>query len=425
MLPHLRRRGRVVGRWARMTLVAPVLAFPLAFSACDKMPLLAPTGTVITLFTNSKVMPVNGTVEITATLIEQGAAAAPAAQPGQQQAATAGAGTPVHNGTLVTFTTTIGSIDPREARTHNGQVNVRLTGDGRSGGAKVTAFSGGAKSAELEILIGSAAAERVVLTANPTTVPSSGGTVQLLARVEDTAGNGLPGVPVTFSATAGTIVVPTVLTDDTGVARTSLTTNQNAKVTASAGAKTATLDLTLAPKTGISITPPLTAPTAGIPASFTVSVSITANIRDVTVSWGDGTSTSLGAISGSTGVSHVFANSGTYTVTATATDVTGDRQSVSTSVTVQPVVINVELTATATAFTSGTPITLTATVTPTTIQVASFQWDFGDGTTATTTGRITQKIYTVAAATVFTVRVTVTDVNGRTGFGQTQIRIIP
>ena len=33
-----------------------------------------------------------------------------------------GAGTPVQNGTLVTFTTTIGRIEPSEARTSNGQV---------------------------------------------------------------------------------------------------------------------------------------------------------------------------------------------------------------------------------------------------------------------------------------------------------------
>ena len=39
----------------------------------------------------------------------------------------------------------------------------------------------------------------------------------------------------------------------------------------------------------------------------------TANIRDVTVNWGDGTSQSLGAISGSHHVSHTYTEAGTYT----------------------------------------------------------------------------------------------------------------
>src|SRR4029450_1210949 len=100
----------------------------LAFApACDKVPLLAPTGTVITLFPAATTVPLNGDVEIVATVIENGVATAgppspgdgtgtgngtgPGTTPTQTPTSTAGSGTPVQNGTLVSFTTTIGRIE--------------------------------------------------------------------------------------------------------------------------------------------------------------------------------------------------------------------------------------------------------------------------------------------------------------------------
>ena len=41
-------------------------------SACDKVPLLAPGGTVISLFATSSTVPLNGEIEIVATAIENG-----------------------------------------------------------------------------------------------------------------------------------------------------------------------------------------------------------------------------------------------------------------------------------------------------------------------------------------------------------------
>ena len=92
--------------------------------------------------------------------------------------------------------------------------------------------------------------------------------------------------------------------------RRSLTTTKQAKVTANVAGKTADVTVGLNPRTGISITPPTTNVSAGLPATFTVNVSNTANIRDVTVDWGDGRSQSLGAISGSTPVTHTYAEAG-------------------------------------------------------------------------------------------------------------------
>ena len=47
-----------------------LVAAALGAAACDKVPLTAPTGSTVTLFSNTTIVPVNGTAEITATVIE-------------------------------------------------------------------------------------------------------------------------------------------------------------------------------------------------------------------------------------------------------------------------------------------------------------------------------------------------------------------
>ena len=128
--------------------LAALVAFALFVAACDKVPLTAPTESTISLFATASSISATGSTDIVATVIES-------------------AGTPVQNGTVVTFTTTLGRIEPLDARTQNGKVTVKLSGDGRSGNATITAFSGGAISEQLELPIGSAAAETVTVRAEP------------------------------------------------------------------------------------------------------------------------------------------------------------------------------------------------------------------------------------------------------------------
>jgi hypothetical protein len=114
-------------------------------------------------------------------------------------------GTAVHNGTLVTFTTDLGRLEPQEARTSNGQAVVTLHAGTESGIATVRAFSGGAQSVGdtgLALTIGAAAAEAMTVTATPAELPSTGGSSTITAAVIDGSGNRLVGVPVTFSTTA-------------------------------------------------------------------------------------------------------------------------------------------------------------------------------------------------------------------------------
>ena len=93
-------------------------------------------------------------------------------------------GTPVQNGTTVTFSTNLGVLAPFEARTFNGVATVQFLGNGQSGKATIKAISGGAASEALELSVGAGATGRVNLTANPTSVPSTGGTTTITALVD-------------------------------------------------------------------------------------------------------------------------------------------------------------------------------------------------------------------------------------------------
>ena len=398
------------GRPAAGLSAVCALAFIAFASACDKVPLLAPSGTVITLFPVSSTVALNSEVEIVATVIEQGTTTTPPTTPPPTTpptnggttppptttpTTTTGAGTPVQNGTLVSFTTTLGRIEPSEARTNNGQVRVRFISGNQSGTATITAFSGGASGRLENLRVGTAAVERVIVTANPQTLGPAGGTAEISARVEDVSGLPVVNVPVNFASTSGQITPNPANTDQNGVARATLTTTREASVTATVAGKTSTaLVVGLNPRTGINITPPTTPVAAGQVALFTVNVNANANLRNVVVQWGDGSSTPLGALSGPTTVPHTYITPDTYQVTATATDASGFNEFVSTVIVILPAQPpNVLVTPSDPNPAVGQVITITATVSGNTSSIVEYRWDFGDGTTRTTTSAQTTHSY--------------------------------
>src|SRR5262245_24759485 len=78
-----------------------LLLLPLAVVAsCDKVPLLAPTGTVINLFPATTSVSLNSEVTIIATVIENGVATG-GSGPGSGGTSRTGNGTPVQNGTVI------------------------------------------------------------------------------------------------------------------------------------------------------------------------------------------------------------------------------------------------------------------------------------------------------------------------------------
>src|SRR5215813_9162248 len=227
----------------RLLISLIVLPFVVAL-ACDKVPLLAPTGTVITLLPVTTTVSLNSEVDIIATVIENGTTSTTGGGTAATPTSRAGAGTPVQNGTVITFTTTLGRIEPSDARTHNGQVTVKLITGGASGTANVTAFSGGA-SASIPLKVGTAGVGRVVVTATPQVLGSAGGTATVLATVTDADGGVIGGVPVTFSSDSGSVVPATAFTDSNGVATASLTTSSTATITAAVGGQTNTTKVTV------------------------------------------------------------------------------------------------------------------------------------------------------------------------------------
>ena len=194
MLAGLIRRRAICA--TGMGLLAALVA-----ASCDKVPLFAPTESTITLTASRLALGANATAELAATVIEQ-------------------SGTPVQNGTVVTFTTTLGTIEPREAPTNGGTATAILRAGTQPGTATVSAFSGSTRADDITIEI--AVTQTVILSVTPGTLPPTGGTVQLIAVVHDANGNPLQGIPVVFTTNAGVLSNATAVTDGNGEARASV-----------------------------------------------------------------------------------------------------------------------------------------------------------------------------------------------------------
>jgi hypothetical protein len=411
--------------------------------ACERVPLLAPSGSSITLTASTTALPTNGTTEIIAQVIEA-------------------SGTPPHSGTLVTFTTSLGSVQPSSAETDvQGRVVVRYSAGTNNGTATITAISGGVSASgtnAIKIAVGTAAAGRIAVNANPTQIPSIGGSSLISATVFDVNGNALGGAPVSFSTTAGTLDAVVATTDASGVAATTLRTSTTATVTATIGATssgTTTPPAAGTPSTGstsptsgtvtvniagvptVLITPPTTAPAAGVPANYTFAVTAAATngsaIRNLVINWGDNQTQDLGAVTGNSVISHTYTSPGTYTITATVTDASNAVVRVTSAVTVNPrPQPTVSLTAPTTTPTAGTDTTFTASVAPSASAAGStiqdVQIDYGDGTRqdlGAATGTSIQLHHVYQNSGTYTVTLIAQDSNGGIGTAVTSVFVQP
>lgn len=182
--------------------------------ACNQVILTAPAGSTISLFANPEFIPANGGVSVISAIVIEPA------------------GTPVADGTVVQFFTNLGSIQ-EQGKTNDGVARVNLVSDSRSGKATVTAFiggagapapapsgspgtgggSGGSTSAKVEITIGSALPDHVLVTANPIRIRKDDPRQsRIVANVFDVNGNPVQNVPVIFTvAQNDTTASPTEL----------------------------------------------------------------------------------------------------------------------------------------------------------------------------------------------------------------------
>ena len=109
--------------FTRIIFSLGVLAMLRRASAATVFRLLAPTNSTVTIDAGSRVVETGGSTSVSAMVIEQ-------------------SGTPVQNGTVVRFTTTLGRLDPVEAQTRNGVATTMFFAGNDSGVAEVRATSG-------------------------------------------------------------------------------------------------------------------------------------------------------------------------------------------------------------------------------------------------------------------------------------------
>ena len=378
-------------------------------SSCEQLALLAPTASIVTVVASRTVLPLNGSTQITATVIEQG-------------------GTPVHNGTLVTFATTLGSLDPTEAFTRNGQAVTVLRAGTQSGIAMLSAFSGSARSdTPVKIALGAAAVASLSVTASPATISAKGGAVTLSAKPSDASGNALAGVAVSFATNAGSLAASTVVSNSLGEARTTVTTDRETTIIASVGEHTATATVRVNLVPAVTIAATGSPSIVGEPMSFTVTVTAgSSQVREVIVNFGDGSARSLGALVGSVSLRHTYRTQGTFRVVATATDTSGEKVSVATVLVVENAApLNVTVIATPITPQVGAPVAFTASATQPvgTLVIDRYEWSFGDNRRVVTTGNATSHVYDRAGRRVVAVRVVEQD--GRTGTARVEIDVIP
>ena len=413
-------------RVAFLSVITACIGFA---AACQRVPLLAPSGSTITLTSSATTLPLNGTAEILANILEL-------------------SGTPPHAGTHITFTTSLGSVEPFETETDiNGRVRVTFNAGSSSGTATITAASGGASvssTGALKIAIGAAAVGRIVLSANPGTVAGSGGTSTVAAAVTDPNGNPLGGVPVTFSTSAGSLSAAVVTTDSAGNAATILTTNRSApsavthaynvagsftiRVTAfdtfgDVAAATGSVTIANRPQLAVTLSASAT-PTAGTATVFTIGATATTGntVTSVRLDFGDGSQSILNG--NATSVAHVFVAAGTYTATAVATDSSGATGSASVIIAVggRPgLAVTISTTGTPTV---GVPVAFAIGATATSgASINSVVVNFGDGTSTTITGNTTSVQHTYSNTGAYTATATATDTSGASGSGSTVVTI--
>ena len=323
---------------SRISFVCATLA-AIAAVACDTMPLTAPSGSALTISAGSTFVDPGGTTQITAYVVES-------------------SGTAVQNGTTVHFATNLGHVDPVDALTTNGYAVATFMAGDSSGVADITATSGGTggttppstgnggtstpsttNSNVVRITVGAAGAETVSLAANPGSVPSGGGTVDLVATVTAANGRRLAGLPVTFSSSEGTLSSSSAVTDANGQARVTLTTDRTATVTASAGAKQSTaVTVTRREPAGVATatltaTPGTPVLGSGQPFSFTATVSVSPDdtaIQPTRFEWAFGDGRSI--ITNSPSTTHVYTSDANAPVTVTVKiDLTNGQSLVATT----------------------------------------------------------------------------------------------
>jgi hypothetical protein len=368
-------------------------------AACDGVPLLAPRESTISVTSQALSLPPGGTTTITALVMESG-------------------GNAVHDGTRVSFSATLGRVEPAEVETRGGTATTTFVAGSASGTAQVRAMSGAATASGttgegatatagnvVQIAIGGAAATAVAVSATPSRVGPSGGTVTIIGSALDGSGNRLTGVPISFSTTAGTLSASSALSDSAGEARVTLNTNREATVTARAGAQSATVVVAVATAGTVTLATSPAAPVSGSPVTLTVTPAAGTSPR-VVVNWGDGSAEDLGIVAAVRSVTHTYPRAGSYTITTQAT-ADGETFANAISISVGSAAAGLTLSDPSPASPSvGTPVVFTVTPGTGTTPRVVIEWGDGSSTDLGTVSAARSAAHTYAQAGTFIVTAT-------------------
>jgi Bacterial Ig-like domain (group 1) len=161
----------------------------------------------------------------------------------------------VVSGAAVTFSTTAGTLSATTGTTGtSGTATTTLSAKGVTASSiTVTATAGSSVQGTVSVMVGTVTGTQnsiSVITSLPQ-IPSDGSkTATITALVRDTNNNLVSGVPVTFSATSGGLVVTQATTDATGSAKATLgsasdPSDRTITVTATAQGKSATVPVSV------------------------------------------------------------------------------------------------------------------------------------------------------------------------------------
>ena len=135
-------------------------------------------------------------------------------------------GSPVGAGQQVILTTTLGTLTPNRPTTRaDGTATATFNAGIQPGSAVITAILGSSDPATTTVTIRDSATS-INVQANPSVVPSSGGTVTLTAFVVNSQGLGVQGAQVNFQADNGTLSSTSAFTNTSGIATVTLTLTQ-------------------------------------------------------------------------------------------------------------------------------------------------------------------------------------------------------
>jgi PKD repeat protein len=308
--------------------------------------------------------------------------------------------------------------------------------------AALTSVACGIESQDAPSLIGpSGFGQSVTMNAVPDRLPRDGSSQSVITiSVRNDSGQPVSGQRVTLGASHGSLSQSDVVTGNNGTATFTLTSpppgSTGNMIEVYATAVTGNFDNAVTRSLSIAITGPgnSTAPTPQFVMTpenpgerETVTFDATTTTDEggpcgnaCTYSWnfGDGT-TRTGAI-----VTHTFNAAGVYMVTLTVTDSGGASASRQRLVTVSRVASPTiaSIAASPNPPLAGQLATFSATVTPAPNRtITNYEWNFGDGTSQTTSGPTVTKRY--ATQGVYVVTLTVTQDTGQTASLSQQVNI--